>query len=834
MYPNIAGTLVNDKAINEVDIQRDNFIFEISKTMMAFPSNDQKGATVTVVPNNSRTKFGLRQPHIKAPGKTVSVLQWSTYEPETLLVGTTEGILSLWKVPEKGLKGDLSKPTAQLDCKEEIKCAAFHPIAKNLVAVGLRNGHVQLFDEKLDKPLVDLVHGRPLNAVTWSNDGQLLFALYVDMVLKVWDVRANSVLVEKKVATTRGVGILQPLVGRRVLVSFSQSGKQELRILDEKLEEQATRQAGQFGTPLNVYPHFSGVIVANTSKEPRVTLLDGETLKDIATYVHSGPVLAANYQPLRPDPDGAVVLLTSLLNVANCISRVEWAVPAPPAQFFFPCPTGETDIDAATWIGGKNGELKAEKLVATIKAEEKKEETTQVAQAPQTYYKYLQADPDPPRNYYINLPVGNAPNPEFNEVATNGSVFAFIGAGNTPPIHIMPLNKPQRFTDGWKQSIVDPHGSGVSTLSFSPHKPSLVVSGGEDNKCKIWEIPDNFTEPIRDPTVTFSGHFRRVSIAKFSECVSNLVMTATGCPEVHFWDINTEKEVRSFSQIMGVEPLQDAELNEFSSLVYTIFRDGSFKAYDPRAQDPKVMETHAHSGGKAKRILNIPDFGYVATFGGNRRGERECAIWDVRKFDQPLKSVEFDTSSSAMLPMYEEGSGIIYVGGKGDGHIRFVELCHDDRVVAISGIHESSSPERGLCLLPRKHCDIMKCEVSRMLKLSTESMHVLHWRVLRSHPEYFQDMIYPPVRDTHAPLMQVVDWLDNHNEVYPMYDFQPAGTKKASEIVPLLKEKQASSRPKYSIKQEEEQKQFTVEEIVAMAPQISSEDEQESESSESW
>ena len=72
---------------------------------------------------------------------------------------------------------------------------AFHPHAKTLLAAGLRSGHVIVLDENLKEPLVDLEHGRPVNSICWSSDGKLIFALYVDMLLKVWDVRAKTVVV---------------------------------------------------------------------------------------------------------------------------------------------------------------------------------------------------------------------------------------------------------------------------------------------------------------------------------------------------------------------------------------------------------------------------------------------------------------------------------------------------------------------------------------------------------------------------------------------------------------------------------------------------------------
>lgn len=826
MYPNLSANLLTDQQINEIDVQKDNYLFDVSSRYYACPGNDQKNLTITCVPTGNTVKFGLRQPRVKAPGQRASCILFSPYAPSTLFIGTTNGVASIFDLPEKQLNRDLSKPVATKDFKDEIKCAAYHPLVSDLIIIGFRSGKLQVYDKKLDEPLLVLEHGRPLNAVAWSDDGKLVFALYVDMVLKVWDARKKESLCEVKVSAARGLGFLQALPNRRVLVSFSASGKQELRIYDDKAASLASRQVGVNGTPLSVTYHFSGVIVANASRETKLYIIDSNTLQDVCVYTHTVGIDNATFDHMKPDPDGNVLLRCSLLNITNCISRVSFTLPKTPIEFP-PYPVYESSLDAKSWLEGTDGQLKTIDLLPTAKPQETVVVEEKKPAAPQTFYKYLKCSPDPPSQYYIDLPVGQAPNPEFNELACNGKEFAFIGASKTPQIYFLPLNKPGRFPSKCVSQITDPHGSGISTMSYSPFNDRLFVSGGDDCKCKIWKLPDEWVEAIHDPALSLN-HNRKVTIAKFSECTNNLLLTATPQPEIYMWDINNEKQIRNFSSLCK-ESVQDVVLNEFSSQVYAIQRDGTLIAFDPRAEKPEIQSTIAHkNGGRHRRLLNIPDFGYLASFGSSNRGERQLCIWDVKNLEKPLKSVEFDMSSGSLLPMYEEGAGIIYLGGKGDGHIRFVELCHDDRIVASQGAYETSEPERGLFLLPRKMCDIMGCECSRMLKLATESMHTLHWRVLRSHNEFFQDSIYPPVRNTSKPLFEIVDWQNGAADIFPMIDFQPPNTKKYSEVAHQFNKQ--VRRKTFEEIQEENKKNapITMDDIVAAAPEISSDDESSS------
>jgi WD40 repeat protein len=808
---------------------RDNYLFDVGANFMAVPANDQKNANVIVVPTAAKPVFGLKQPRIKAPGERVSVALLSPYAPNTVFVGTTRGIASFWDVPPTGLKGDANKPATQKDLGDEIKAAAFHPIVPNLIAIGLRNGKVQIFDKTLSAPLLELVQQRPINAVAWSGNGQLLFVLYIDLVLRIWDARAKEQLAEVKVAANRGIGFLAPLPGNRVLVSYVAGGKQELRAYDSAGAEVGARQVGVSGTPLSITSHFSGVVVAVGSRESKLTILDPNTLADIAVYNAPTPIAAAGPELARPDPDGAIVLTVSTANANNSISRVEFRVPSAPALFEQPYPTLTPTIDYAAWVGGDNSPPASEQLVPTAKPEEVVTEAKGPA-APQTFYKYLAAVADPPAKYYIDLPVGQAPNPEFNEVATNGVDFAFVGVGGTPPIVILPLDKPGRYPSNWNHYIVDPHGSGVTTLQYSPHNPQLLISGGEDCKAKLWSLPTNWDAPLREPELSLN-HSRRVGVAKFSQAARNLLLTATP-PEAVFWDLNQHSRIRAFESIFSA-PIQDVDQNEFSSVVYAILRDGNLVAFDPRASDAAVETAMAHpNGGRHRRVLNIPDFDYVATFGSSERGERQIAIWDRKSITKPLKTIELDTSTGSMMPLYEEGAGLIYLGGKGDGHVRYVELTRDERVIASAGVYETSAPERGLALLPRKCLDIMGVEVSKMIKLQTESMHYVHWKVPRTHTEYFQDLIFPPIRDTRNPLFEVVDWSNGANDVWPLFDVQPPNTKKASEAVPKFVHTVDKSK---FVQREEEAKPLTIEEIVALAPEISSsDDEEKKKDSDSW
>jgi len=836
MFAGAQGETLGNRGISDVDIMKDVDIFDSSSILSAAVGSSIRDAQVTVFRNNNPPKFGLRQPHIKAPGRQVTILKFNPYDPLVLFVGTADGVITLWKIPENGLRGDLNAPTAKFDCGGEIKCAAWHPIAKNLIAVGSRSGHVQIFDEKLSAPAIDLEHTRPLNAVAWSDDGLLIFALHVDMVLRVWDVRTKAVLGEVKTSPTRGVGTLTSLPGRRVLLSFSDKGKQIGRIYNEKLEEVSARNFKNSGTPATFLYHPAGVIISYTTREPTVSLINPDDLSDISSFQGETPITSAAIEVAKPVPDQALFCTLTCVSNSNTVFRIGLnldgsVLPATYENF----PTFTTDLDAAAWLGGENGSLKTEKIFKEVTEEAKQEVQDDGPKGPGYLYKFLSPSPDPPRNFFINLPVSTTPAHEFNEICTNGKQFAFVNCDKTPQIIVLPLDKPQK-CPAEPPTICDPHSTGIAYMEFSPHNPQKLATCGEDAKAKIWTIPADFKakDKVREPDIVLP-HKRKVNIVKWCQSTRNLVVTSSMQTELVLWDLNTEQRARDFSAAQPF-PIQDLTFDSLGTNLFTIHRDGKFRMFDPRAQDAPVVEILAHPGGaRHRRILYMADLGLIATFGGSKKGWRECNIYDPKKFDQQLKTIEIDDSTSSMLPMYEEGSGVIYLGGKGDGHIRFLEICNDERVIACNGIYESADPARGLCLLPRTSCDVMKCESSRMLKLGNEAMYQLHWFVPRTNPQYFQDAIFLPIRNTTKPLFEIVDYFGGNADVWPMINFQPPGTQLASKFAPKVK-----TQGKYDFKKEREAAEkpvadrFTIEGLLETAVEISTSSDDAKDESDSW
>nr|AFZ78831.1 putative WD-40 repeat-containing protein [Coptotermes formosanus] len=452
------------------------------------------------------------------------------------------------------------------------------------------------------------------------------------------------------------------------------------------------------------------------------------------------------------------------------------------------------------------------------------------AENAQTRFRFLQGQTDPPSEHWTNMSVANTANPQFNDLATNGKQFAWIGGGLPNAIYVVPLEKPFKLPYVYP-SIQDAHVSQTSYLTFSPHRESLLATGGEDGKVRLWEVPPVLTENIKESVATFTLK-RRIHVIKYSDAIDKLIAIATQAPELNLWDINREVSFRNFSDKVN-NPIHDIEFSSLSDILFVVLNDGQLLQFDPRADGPAVASLVANpTGARNRRLLYCHDFNLLTSFALNNRNERQISVWDPRKFEKPLKSLEFDHNSGNFFPMYQEGSGIIFLGGKGETSIKFCEICADDRVIASSGSFDSTDQERGLCLVPSSFLNFMGCEVARVLKLGSDSLRAVRFTVPRQRKEFFQDDLYRTIRDTRNGLMQIVDWEKGNLDSFPTIDFCPPGKKKLSEAPKV------QTKGKYDFKTEINKKKaegFTIENVLENAPELSSSPfEKKKEDSDSW
>ena len=122
----------------------------------------------------------------------------------------------------------------------------------------------------------------------------------------------------------------------------------------------------------------------------------------------------------------------------------------------------------------------------------------------------------------------------------------------------------------------------------------------------------------------------------------------------------------------------------------------------------------------------------LISVGFSRTSERQFSVWDTRKFDTPLGTVSLDTASGVITPYYDEGTGILFLLGKGDGTISYYEIVDEAPYGHLLSKFQTSDPQVGVAVLPKRYCDVQKVEIARMYKLTTKNIQPITFTVPRT------------------------------------------------------------------------------------------------------
>ncbi|KYQ89173.1 hypothetical protein DLAC_11809 [Tieghemostelium lacteum] len=306
------------------------------------------------------------------------------------------------------------------------------------------------------------------------------------------------------------------------------------------------------------------------------------------------------------------------------------------------------------------------------------------------------------------------------------------------------------------------HKSAVLDIAFHPFNENLISSVSEDCNVMIWGVPENGpTETVNTPLQTLTGHKRKVGTCSFNPVANNVLVTSSGDFAVKTWDVE-QGNVISSTDSAHSDIILSVEWSANGSQLVSTCKDKKARIFDPRTKGGAVQEVVCHQGVKNSRGIFLKD--KILTTGFSKTSEREFNIFDPRNLTaEPLAHQTIDTASGLLMPFFDADNSVLYLAGKGDGNIRYYEIEESSTSVNYYYLSEfkSATPQRGICFLPKRACNIAECEIARGLKLTTNSMEPISFRVPRKS-DVFQDDIFP---DTYAgePVIDAQAWSNGTN-----------------------------------------------------------------------
>lgn len=160
----------------------------------------------------------------------------------------------------------------------------------------------------------------------------------------------------------------------------------------------------------------------------------------------------------------------------------------------------------------------------------------------------------------------------------------------------------------------------------------------------------------------------------------------------------------------------------------------------------------------------------LATTGFSKMSDRQMALWDVGNPNEPIGGfMLLDSISGVNMPFWDDGTQCLYLGGKGDGNIRYFEY-ENDKFEFLSE-YKSAEPQRGLAFVPRRGINVHENEIMRAYKTVNDSyIEPISFTVPR-RAEVFQSDIYPPAIGL-KPAMSATEWLDGKDGLPAKIDLE--------------------------------------------------------------
>lgn len=325
-----------------------------------------------------------------------------------------------------------------------------------------------------------------------------------------------------------------------------------------------------------------------------------------------------------------------------------------------------------------------------------------------------------------------------------------------------------------------------------------------------------------EPSVAINRHTNSIRTVDFHPTVSGLLVSTSQDMTLRHFDAEQGSEVSSLSIPQAVTI--NVSFNYDGSLVALAGKDRTVRIVDPRSGSV-VLTTEsslaaASAGSRSSVGSSNPHIGRnlrvawcstrtgansdpLLTVSAGNSGLRQVHMWDPRNLSAPLVSKSIDNASGQLFPMFDETMNTVFLVGKGDTIIRTYEmifleettpgvtpqLSNPSLLEKSTDFQSNIEPFAGVCMLPKRCCDVRNVEVARVLKLTSDSVTPISFKVPRADhlKAYFHDDLFAPVR-ARSSLATVPDWESTDSDLslfQPILEsLQPEGMAPISTSAP--------------------------------------------------
>ena len=335
-------------------------------------------------------------------------------------------------------------------------------------------------------------------------------------------------------------------------------------------------------------------------------------------------------------------------------------------------------------------------------------------------------------------------NPKFISIITEAA-----GGG---AFLVMPIDKVGRVDRD--VPLVVGHKAAVLDIAWCPHNDNLIASASEDCTIKVWEIPNGgLTKNLTDCVADLVAHQRRVGLINWHPSAHLVLLSAGSDNKIFVWNVATAEILTEIDAHQDM--IYSAVWNYNGSRIATACKDKMIRVFDPRT-GRVVKEGNGHQAVKPMRAIFMKD-GRLFTTGFSRTGERQYALWNPDKLEEPLVMEDLDNSNGLLFPFYDEDTNMIYLCGKGDSAIRYFEYTPDPPYIHYLNTFQTSDPQRGMGWMTKRGLNVSMCEISKFYKLHNSGLCEVITMTVPRKSELFQEDLYPDTACEEAAV-SAEDW----------------------------------------------------------------------------
>lgn len=376
---------------------------------------------------------------------------------------------------------------------------------------------------------------------------------------------------------------------------------------------------------------------------------------------------------------------------------------------------------------------------------------------------------------------------------------------------VVPLHEMGKLPD--QVPLFRGHTAAVLDTDWNPFDDDVVASASDDGKVGIWKVPAGFSmkktldegEEIQDiaPRKMLSGHSKKVGHVLWHPVANNILASSSGDYTIKIWNVETEK---CLFTLQHDDLITSFAFNYDGSRIASTSRNKKLRVWDIR-NEKIITEGQGHTGAKSSRVVWLGNTERFVTTGFSRLSDRQFALWDCNDVAKgPINGFQFlDSSAGICMPFYDEGTHCLYLGGKGDGNIRYFEYTPEkDEFFALSE-YQSVEPQRGLAFMPKRALSIKDHEVVRFYKTVNDSMVEPIQFFVPRRADTFQSDIYPLARAA-EPSLSAEEWTDGKNAAPKVIDLQEVFDGKEARAVVDDREPEKERRAEKIAEEAEQQK----------------------------